>query len=162
MELPGLVTEHFRVGNTMANFDLTLDVVEKDGQLVCLFESNADLFESDTIARLMGHFQTLLEGVVANPEQKIANLPLLTEAERRQLLVEWNDTKSDYPDRKSIQELFAEQVRKTPDAVALMCEDRQVTYRELNSRANQLAHFLRRRGVSSETCIGVCVQRPPE
>ncbi|MDX6500090.1 MAG: hypothetical protein QOG23_3350 [Blastocatellia bacterium] len=162
MELPGLVTEHFRVGNTMANFDLTLDVVEKDGRLVCLFESNADLFESDTIARLMGHFQTLLEGVVANPEQKIANLPLLTEAERRQLLVEWNDTKTDYPDQKSIPELFAEQVSKTPDAVALICEDRQVTYQELNSRANQLAHFLINRGVEADTRVGVCVQRSPE
>lgn len=162
MKLPGLVTRHFRVGNTMANFDLTLDVVERDGQLVCLFESNADLFESDTIARLMGHFQTLLEGIVANPEQKIADLPLLTESERRQLLVEWNDTKTVYPDQESIQELFAQQVSKTPDAIALICEDRQVTYRELNSRANQLAHFLKKRGVRADTRVGVCVQRSPE
>jgi aspartate racemase len=162
LELPGLVTEHFRVGNTMANFDLTLDVVERDGQLVCLFESNADLFESDTIARMMGHFQTLLEGVVADPEQKIAALPLLTEAERRQLLVEWNDTKTEYPNQESIHELFAQQVSETPDAIALMGEDRQVTYRELDSRANQLAHFLRKRGICPDTRVGVCVQRSPE
>ena len=162
LELPGLVAEHFRVGNTMANFDLTLDVVERDGQLVCLFESNADLFESDTIGRLMGHFQTLLEGVVTNPEQKIAALPLLTEVERRQLLVEWNDTKTDYPNQESIQELFAQQVSKRPDAVALMSEDRQVTYCELNSRANQLAHFLRKRGVGADTRVGVCMQRSSE
>jgi aspartate racemase len=162
LEFPGLAAEHFRIGNTMANFDLTLDVVERDGQLLCLFESNADLFESETIARLMGHFRTLLEGAVANPAQKISLLPMLTEAERQQLLVEWNDTKTDYPDQKSIQELFEQQVHDTPDAVALICEDRQVTYRELNSRANQLAHYLRKRGVGADTCVGVCLQRSPE
>jgi amino acid adenylation domain-containing protein len=162
LELPGLVTEHFRVGNTMANFDLTLDVVERDGQLVCLFESNADLFESETIERLMGHFQTLLEGVVANPERKISVLPMLTEAERRQLVVDWNDTNTDYPNQKSIQELFEQQVRNSPDAVALVCEDSQITYRELNARANQVAHYLRKRGVGADTCVGVCVQRSPE
>jgi aspartate racemase len=162
LELPGLVTEHFRVGNTMANFDLTLDVVERDGQLTCLFESNADLFESETIERLMGHFQTLLEGVVANPARKISVLPMLTEAERRQLVVDWNDTSTDYPNQKSIQELFEQQVRNSPDAVALVCEDGQITYRELNARANQLAHYLRKRGVGADTCVGVCVQRSPE
>ena len=162
LEFPGLVTEHFRVGNTMANFDLTLDVVERDGQLVCLFESNADLFESATIERLMGHFQTLLEGAVANADQKISLLPMLTETERRQLLVEWNDTSTDYPNQKSIQELFEQQVVDTPDAVALICEDRQVTYRELNSRANQLAHYLRTRGVGPDTRVGLCLQRSPE
>ncbi len=162
LELPGLVTEHFRVGNTMANFDLTLDVVERDGQLVCLFESNAELFEPDTIVRLVGHFQTLLAGIVENPEEQISALPLLTETERRQLLLEWNDTKTDYPDQETIQELFAHQVSDTPDAVALICEDRQETYRELNSRANQLAHFLRKRGVGADTRVGVCVQRSTE
>jgi aspartate racemase len=162
LEFPSLIAEHFRIGNTMANFDLTLDVVERDGQLICLFESNADLFESETIARLMGHFRTLLEGAVANPERKISLLPMLTESERQQLLVEWNDTKTDYPDQKSIQELFEQQVHDKPDAVALVCEDRQLTYRELNSKANQLAHYLRKRGVGADTCVGVCLQRSPE
>jgi aspartate racemase len=162
LELPGLVTEHFRVGNTMANFDLTLDVAERDGQLVCLLESNADLFEAETIVRLMGHFQTLLEGIVENPEERISVLPLLTETERRQLLWEWNDTKTNYPDQKTIQELFARQVTDTPDAVALICEDEQVTYGELNSRANQLAHFLIKRGVGADTRVGVCVRRSTE
>ncbi len=162
LEFPGLVAEHFRVGNTMANFDLTLDVVERDGELVCLFESNADLFEAETIVRLMGHFQTLLEGALANPEGVISSLPMLTEAERQQLLVEWNDTTTDYPNQSSIQELFEQQVRDTPDAVALVCVDRQVTYRELNSRANQLAHYLRKRGVAPDTCVGLCLQRSVE
>ena len=162
LQLPGLVTEHVRVGHIMANFDLTLDVVERDGQLTCLFESNADLFESATVERLMGHFQTLLEGIVANPEQRISALPLLSEAERRQLLVEWNDTKTNYPTQACIQELFEEQVRNTPDVPALLCDDREVTYRELNWRANQLGHYLTKRGVGPDTRVGVCLHRSPE
>src|SRR5260221_63196 len=110
----------------------------------------------------MGHFQTLLEGIVANPEQKISSLPLLTDTERRQLLVEWNDTRTDYPNQETIQELFVQQVSNTPDAAALICTDRQVTYRELNSRANQLAHYLIKRGVRPDTRVGLCVQRSPE
>src|SRR5258708_8642536 len=111
---------------------------------------------------MMGHFQMLLEGVVANPELSISKLPILTETERRQLLVEWNDTRTDYPAHKGIQELFEEQVRNTPEGVALICEDRQVTYGELNSQANQLGHYLRKRGVGPDTRVGVCVQRSPE
>lgn len=162
LQLPGLITEHFRVGNIMANFDLTLDIVERDGELVCLFESNADLFEGQTIERLLGHFQTLLEGVVANPARKISALPLLSEAEQRQLLVEWNETKTEYPAQSCIQELFEQQAEARPEAVALVCADRQLTYRELNSQANQLAHYLRKRGVGPDTCVGVRVQRSPE
>src|SRR5207244_2164357 len=162
LQLKGLEVEHFRVGNIMANFDLTLDIVERDEQLVCLFESNADLFESDTVERLMGHFQNLLEGIVANPEQKISELPLLSEAERRKLLVEWNDTRTDYPANKCIQELFEQQVERTPDAVALICDNRQLSYRELNSQANRLAHYLRKCGVAADTRVAICMQRSPE
>ncbi|PYS61631.1 MAG: non-ribosomal peptide synthetase [Acidobacteria bacterium] len=162
LQLKGLEVEHFRVGNIMANFDLTLDIVERDEQLVCLFESNADLFDSDTIERLMGHFQNLLEGIVANPEQKISELPLLSEAERRKLLVEWNDTRTDYPANKCIQELFEQQVERTPDAVALICDNRQLSYRELNSQANRLAHYLRKCGVAADTRVAICMQRSPE
>jgi len=162
LQLPGLEVKHFRVGNTMANFDLTLDVVERDGQLVCLFESNADLFEAERIARLMSHFQNLLAGLVANPDQRISYLPLLSQAERHQLLVEWNDTKTDYPAHRYIQELFEQQVERAPDTVALICEDRRVTYRELNSQANQLAHYLQRRGVGPDTRVGLCLARSPE
>jgi amino acid adenylation domain-containing protein len=162
LRLPGLSTEAFRVDHNKANFDLTLDVVERGGQLVCRFEANADLFEADTVERLMEHFQTLLAGIVENPELGISTLPLLSDAERRQLLVEWNNTTTDYPSHKCIQELFEEQVRETPDAVALICDDRQVAYRELNGQANQLAHYLRRRGVGPDTRVGLCVQRSPE
>ena len=162
LQLPGLKVSHFRVGNTMANFDLTLDIVERDGQLICLFESNADLFAAETVERMMNHFQNLLAGLVANPEERISHLPLLSEAERRQLLVEWNDTKTDYPAHRCIQELFEQQVGNTPDAVALICEDRRVTYRELNSQANQLAHYLIRRGVGPDTRVAISLERSPE
>src|SRR6266404_515317 len=162
LQLKGIEVEHFRVGNIKANFDLTLDIVERDEQLVCLFESNADLFESDTVERMMGHFQNLLEGIVANPEQKISELPLLSERERLQLLVEWNDTRTDYPSTKCIQELFEQQVESTPDAIALIGGNRSLTYRDLNARANQLAHYLRRRGIVADTRVAICLHRSPE
>ena len=161
LQLPGLQVKHFRVGNTRANFDLTLDIVERDGQLVCLFESNADLFEAETIERMMNHFQNLLAGLIANPEERISLLPLLSQAERQQLLVEWNDTKTDYPSDRCVQELFEQQVENRPEAVALISRSGQLTYRELNARANQLAHGLRKRGVTADTRVGVCIDRSP-
>ena len=162
LQLHDLVATQFRVENVMANFDLTLDIVERDEQLVCLFESNADLFEGETVERMMGHFRNLLEGVVRNPGQRLSELPLLTERERLQLLVEWNDTRTDYPSTKCIQELFEQQVESTPDAIALICGNRSLTYRELNARANQLAHYLRRRGIVADTRVAICLHRSPE
>ncbi len=162
LQLPGLKAEHFRVDNIQANFDLTLDVVERGDELDCLFESNADLFESETIARMLNHFRTLLEGIAENPGQKISDLPLLTERERHQLLVEWNDTRTNYPSHKCIQELFEEQVANAPDAAALVWDDGSLTYRELNAQANRLANHLRNRGLKADDRIGVCIHRSPE
>jgi amino acid adenylation domain-containing protein/non-ribosomal peptide synthase protein (TIGR01720 family) len=108
------------------------------------------------------HFQTLLEAIAANPQQPVAELPLLTKAERDQLLVEWNDTQVDYPKDKCLHQLFEEQVEKTPDAVAVVFEDQQLTYREINARANQLAHYLKSLGVKPETLVGICVERSVE
>ena len=99
---------------------------------------NADLFEAATIERLAGHFKTLLAGIVADPDMRIEQLPLLREAERRQLLIEWNDTACDYPRDRCVHQLFEEQANRTPDAVAVVFEERQLTYRELNAKANQL------------------------
>jgi len=162
LQLSGLTAQHFRVDHVMANFDLTLDVVERNDELVCLFESNADLFKAETIARMMTHFQNLLEGIAENPGARISDLPLLSEVERRQLLVEWNDTKSDYPSTQTIQQLFEQQVAIAPDTVALICGDEKLTYRELNERANQLAHYLRARGVQPDTMVAMCLQRSPD
>ena len=162
LNLTGVAAEHFRIDHVMANFDLTLDIVEHQDKLVCLFESNADLFEADTIARMMTHFQNILEGLTANPEQKISDVSLLSDAERRQLLVDWNDTKTEYPSTRSIEELFEEQVALAPEAAALVWDDGELTYRDLNARANQLAHYLRDRGVTADTRVAVCLPRSPE
>ena len=103
---------------------------------------------------MTGHYRMMLEGIVANPDLRLSELPLLTEAERHQLLIEWNNTSTDYPRDKCIHELFEEQVEKTPDAIAVVFEDQQLTYRELNAKANQLAHYLRRLGVGPESIGG--------
>jgi amino acid adenylation domain-containing protein len=119
-------------------------------------------FGADTIARMLGHLQTLLQGIAADPEQRIATLPLLAEAERQQLLVEWNDTAAEYPQHRCIHELLETQVERTPDAVAAVFEDQSLTYNELNRRANRLAHRLQKLEVGPETVVGIMVERSLE
>ena len=111
---------------------------------------------------MTSHFQNLREGIVTNPNPALSEIPLLTDAEKHQLLVEWNDTRIDYPRDKCIHELFETQVAKTPDAIAVVFADQQLTYRELNSRANQLAHYLRKLSVGPETLVGICMERSME
>lgn len=125
-------------------------------------EYNADLFDRATIARMAGHFRVLMEAVVANPAAKLKDLPLLTVAERQQLLVDWNATRAEYPQETCIHELFEEQAAKDPDAVAVVCESQQLTYGELNARANQVAHCLRELGVKPDTLVAICVERSLE
>jgi amino acid adenylation domain-containing protein len=142
-----------------AKFDLTLAVEERANGLAVAMEYNSDLFDEATVTRMLGHWRELLEGIVANPDQRISDLPLLTDAERRQLLVEWNNTNTAYPREKPIHQLFEEQVEQTPDAVALVFNGRQLTYGELNTRANQLAHHLQKLGVRVDTLVGICMER---
>jgi len=142
-----------------ALYELTLELRESRIGLDGFIEYDTDLFDSDTIDRMVGHFQTLLEGIAANPNQRISNLPILTEAERRRLLVEWNATKRDYPSGKCIHELFEAEVKRTPHTIAIVFEDQQLTYRELNGRANQLAHRLQALGVGPGTLVGICIER---
>jgi amino acid adenylation domain-containing protein len=120
---------------------------------------SADLFDEATITRLIGHFQTLLESIVANPEQRIANLQYLSAQERDRLLVECNNTQADYPQDLCIHQLFEKQADRTPDAVALVFGEEQVTYRELNLRSNQLARYLQKMGVGAEVLVGLCCGR---
>lgn len=162
LALPELTLSPFDLEAVTAKFDLTLMLWEANGELRGTWEYNRDLFEPETIHRAIAHFQTLLEGIVANPQQPIAQLPLLTEAEKQQLLVEWNQTETDYPHDKCIHQLFEEQVEQTPEAIAVIFEDQQLTYRELNEKANQLAHYLQGLGVEPETLIGVCLERSLE
>ena len=160
--LLGLTETPVQLPTETAKFDLTLSVVEKDGVLVGLWEYNTDLFDAATIKRMSAHFQTLLEGIVDNPNRPIATLPLLTKAEQHQLLVEWNDTQQDYPVDKCIHQLFEEQVERTPNAIAVTFEGQQLTYRELNNRANQLAHYLQQLGVKPNVLVGIYVERSLE
>jgi non-ribosomal peptide synthetase component F len=125
-------------------------------------EYSTDLFEARRITRTIGHFQNLLKGIVAAPEQRISELPLLSEAEQHQLLVQWNDTWTEYPLNQCIHQLFEAQVERSPDAVAVVFEDEQLTYQELNSRANKIARYLQKLGVGPEVLVGICVERSLE
>ncbi|MBE7384657.1 MAG: amino acid adenylation domain-containing protein [Leptolyngbya sp. SIO1E4] len=162
VELPELTITPFEIESTRALFDLHLDITETDAGLECFWEYSTDLFDAARISRMSGHFQTLLEAISANPQQRISQLPLLSETEQHQLLMEWNQTQIDYPKNICIHQLFEAQVEKTPDAVAIVFEEQQLTYRELNQRANQLAHYLSKLAVKPETLVGICMERSLE
>jgi amino acid adenylation domain-containing protein len=162
LELAGLTASDLDVSAGIARFDLHLFVVEEESGIRGYVSYNTNLFTAATIERMVGHFQTLLEGIVADPDKRLSDLPLLTDDEKRRLLVEWNDTKADYPREKCIHELFEAQAACTPEAVAVMWGNQKRTYRELNARANQLAHHLRKLGVGPEVMVGICVERSLE
>jgi amino acid adenylation domain-containing protein len=144
-------------------FDLEVHVTEgNDGCLGLDFVYSTDLFEHTTIRRMSGHYGVLLEGIVADPDQRLCELPLLTSAEHEQLLGEWNRTDTDYSRQSCVHELFAAQARRTPESVAVVCRREELTYHELNVRANQLAHHLQKLGVGPDVLVGVCVERSLE
>ncbi len=163
LKLEGLDVQRVEgIGSESAKFDLDFELTESAGRLSGSIQYATDLFDAATIERLVGHWRVLLEGIVADPEQRISHLPLLTEAERHQLLIEWNDTAVEYPRDRCIHQLFEAQVERTPEATALVYEAQQLTYRELNARANRLAHHLRSLGVGPEVLVGVCLERSLE
>ncbi len=163
-ELPDLKLNEWPVEKNTAQFDLTLFLLtsKNDEGLRCEWEYNTDLFDSETISRMAANFEVLLTGILANPQQAICDLPLLTAAQKQQLLVESNNTQIDYPQDKCLPQLFEEQVERTPDAVAVVFDEQKLTYRELNNRANQLAHYLRKLGVQADVGVGICVERSLE
>jgi amino acid adenylation domain-containing protein len=161
--LPNLRVAPFEIGSGLEKYDLSVELLDYDVQgLECRFRYNTDLFDACTIVRMGNHFQSLLEGIVANPDQAVSCLPILTASERRHLLVGWNDTKRDYPRNRCIHQLFEAQVEQTPDAVAVGFGTQQMTYRELNAQSNQLARHLRSLGVGPEALVGICVERSPQ
>ncbi|MFN6485608.1 amino acid adenylation domain-containing protein, partial [Nostoc sp. DedQUE02] len=162
VELAGLTLSSLPIQSATAKFDLALSMQNTPNGLVCMWDYNTDLFDKRTIEQMAGHFVTLLEGIVANPQCQISQLPLLSEVEQQQLLVDWNNTQANYPQDKCIHELFEEQSLSRPDAVAVVFGDRQLTYQQLNCRANQLAHYLRSLGVKPDTLVGICVERSLE
>ena len=162
LKIPDVKSGAVRINTGTSKFDLTLSLGEREQMLVGFIEYRTDLFERRTIERMIGHFQTLLEGIIADPDQPISTLPLLTDAERHQLLVEWNSTGVNFPEACCLHKLFEAQVERTPDAVAVVFENQGLTYEQLNARANQLAHYLKRRGVGPESLVGICLERSLE
>lgn len=161
LELPGVTLSFPEVENQTAFFDLVLSITQTKQGLTGVMEYNTDLFNRDTIARMLGHYQVLLEGIVANPDQTIETLPLLT-ANEQTTIATWQQIKCHYPQDKCLHQLFEAQVEQTPNAVAVVFENEQLTYRELNQKANQLAHHLQSLGIGPQTKVGLCVERSIE
>jgi natural product biosynthesis luciferase-like monooxygenase protein/amino acid adenylation domain-containing protein len=159
LELAGLKLTVLPTQSGTAKFDLTLSLEEIAGGLSGFIEYNTDLFEAETMERLLGNYQSLLEGVAANVELRLSELPLLTEIERQKILIGWNETSTDFAQDKCVHQIFEEQVERTPEAVAVVFEDEALTYRELHDRANQLGIELQKLGVGTETRVGVCMKR---
>ena len=162
LELPNLQFTPLELEQVSAKFDLTLLMTETAEGIQGTWEYRTDLFDKATIKQIVGHFQTLLVHIVANPKQCITELPLLTTTEQNQLLINWNQTQIDYPQHKCLHQLFELQVEKTPESVAVVFENESLTYQELNQRANQLAYQLRSVGVKPDVLVGICVERSLE
>ncbi len=160
--LPGLTATALEMESATSKFDLSLLMANTGRELQATLEYNTDLFEASTIGRMAGSFERLLESVVAGPGRRLWELELLGEEERRQLLVEWNDTGADYPAGEPVHQLFEAQAARAPDSVAAICGYEQISYRELNRRANQLAAHLRGLGVGPEVRVGVLLERSIE
>jgi amino acid adenylation domain-containing protein len=159
LQLTGLTLRREDVPSGTAKYDLTVVMNDTTDGLFCWFGYNSDLFEVDTIARQVRHFDRLLKSIVANPDQSISSLNLLSPAQDHQQLVEWNNTQTDFAETTCVHHLFELQAQRAPDSVAVVFEEDQLTYNQLNRRANQLAHCLRRLGVGVEHRVGLCAER---
>jgi amino acid adenylation domain-containing protein len=163
LTMPGLELGPLGVGSdVVAKLDMTLFLRDAGTQIVGGVVYATSLFDAATVERYLGYLRTLLEAMVTDETQAIERLPLLSEAERQQVLYEWNATEAEYPREKLVHQLFEEQVEKTPDAVAVAYEDTTLSYAELNRRANQLAHHLRELGVGPDERVAICLERSLE
>ncbi|MEM6451442.1 MAG: amino acid adenylation domain-containing protein [Cyanobacteria bacterium P01_D01_bin.105] len=170
LSLPGLTFQRLPQAITTAKLDLSVDLYETTGGIVGGFEYNSDLFKPETIQRMVSHFKTLLSAIAASPDSPITELPMLTDIEQQQQLVDWNSTDKPYRQDCCFHQLFEAQAERVPDAIALLFdgtinkngEVQQLTYAELNQRSNQLAHYLQSLGVGPEVIVGICVERSPE
>ena len=163
------LTQEFHIGNlevipisfetTTTKFEIEIVAVELKKGLLARIQYNSDIFRRSTMRRLARHFQRLIEAIVADPDRRISQLDFLSPAERHQILQEWNDTASDYPypQERLIHELFEQQVARTPESVAVVCQEESLSYQELNRRANQLAHYLMAAGAGPEEIVGICL-----
>lgn len=162
LERAGLVLEPMEIETGTAKFDLLLALEDSAQGIQGVLEYNTDIFEEATIGRMAGHYQRLLEEMLAQPEQHITQLPFLTHHERKQVVVEWNATERAYSQNLCIHQLFEAQVERTPQALALLCKEQTWTYQELNQRANQLAYRLRELGIGPGKLVAVSMERSAE
>src|SRR5205085_4588048 len=162
VNLSGLLLESMALNQRIAQLDLSLTMAEVNGELAASFEFCTDLFEASTIKRLAEHFRMLLEAIASDPSKRLADLPLLTCAEREQLLSEWNDTRKILPPVGCVYDSFEQQAVQRPEQIAVICAGEQLSYGELNRRANQLARHLRARGIGPNVSVALCVERSIE
>ncbi len=162
VDFGGLALESFPIPQQEGQFDIALELVDFGSVYQGQFKYNSNLYDEATVVALSGHYLQLLRAIVDSPATRVSRLPLLSEVEQRQLLEEWNATTRDYPRNVCLHQLIEAQVQRTPEAVAVVFEDQELTYRELNARANQLAFYLQKRGVTAETLVGICVERSQE
>ncbi len=159
VQLEDLRLEGLAWDGQTAQFDLTLDIQEDENGIWASFDYATDLFDASTVERLAGHWRNLLRGIVANPRQRLGELPLLDAPERRQTLSEWNPAQREYAVQGTLQQRFEEQARQRPQAVALILDEQRLSYGELNARANRLAHCLIARGVGADVPVGLALER---
>src|SRR5215469_1658783 len=162
IELPGLSLLLLPVSKGTSLFDLTLCIVESEQGLLMRLEYNTDLFDMSTISRLMERYQNLLETFIADPDERIGEVQLLSHSERKHLLVELNATLAAYPSNQCVHQLFEAQAQENPSTTAVVFQNQKLSYAQLNARANQLAHFLQQRGVGPDVLVGVCLERSLE
>src|SRR5215469_11200480 len=158
-ELPGLKLRFMDLEQIAAKFDISVFLSESPERMNGRLEYNTDLFDRETIERMVVHYRKLLETVVASPEIRVSDIPLLSEGERRQVLTEWNATQSDYPRDRCLHQLIEEQAARTPHAIAVRMGEEEISYGSLNERANQLAWALRKRGAGPGERVGICLER---
>jgi amino acid adenylation domain-containing protein len=154
-------TPYANIQSGTSKFDLNATIWESPEGLSGGIEYNTDVFNVATIARLSAHYQTLLQSIAAHPDRRISDQQILTAAELRQILVDWNSTETEFPRERSLAAIFEDQVAARPESLAVVYGDRTLTYRELNQQANQLAHHLRTLGVERGSRVGICVKRSP-
>src|SRR5262249_8758783 len=158
----GLQVEQYYVEQHASQSDLEMAFEEGDGTVEGMLRFNKDLFEPETVRRMVGHFLTLLEGIAEDPDRRLSALPWLTEAERRRVLREWNHTRADFPQGLCLHHLFERQAARTPDAIALSIAARSMTYAELDAWSNRLAHHLHRMGIGPGALVALCLERSLE
>jgi amino acid adenylation domain-containing protein/non-ribosomal peptide synthase protein (TIGR01720 family) len=159
LKLGNLSLETLALDQRSAQFDLSLTMAEVDHELAASFEYNTDLFDAATVERLSDHFRILLRGVVEDPRVSVSQIPILSSAERRQVLYDWNDTHAEFGSLAGVHESFAQQAARTPDQTAVSSDHETWTYRELNERANRLGHYLRSHGVGPDVPVAICLPR---